>query len=71
LLRGRQYSPGTSSRFDRSTEGAAHGLSLSGLIVANQPVHRRPSSSSQRGPVRWRRHSVPSLGVERRSQLFL
>ena len=46
LRRGRQYSPGTSSRFDGANEGAAHGLRLSGLIVVNQPVHRRIGSSS-------------------------
>jgi len=45
LRRGGQYSPGTSSRIDGSTEGAAHRLRLSGLIVANQPVHRRRGSS--------------------------
>ena len=34
----RQYFSRTSSRFDGSNEGAAHGLRSSGLIVANQPV---------------------------------
>jgi len=63
LRRGRQYSPGRSSRLDGSTEGAAHRLKLSGLIVANQPVHHRRGSSSECGPVRWWRHSIPSLGL--------
>jgi hypothetical protein len=41
------------------------------VIVANQPVHRGRGSSSECGPVRWWRHSIPSLGLKAALSSFL